>query len=875
VTWINGTTGLSGTVSAGNSLVGGARLESLLISSDIRVTPLSNGNYVVASPRWTNGSAPYAGAATWGNGNTGISGVISAANSLVGSLETDSVGDVTALSNGNYVVSSIYWSNGATAQVGAVTWGNGTTGVKGAVSASNSLIGPTAHDNIGLTVAALNNGNYVVGSANWQNASGTTVGAATWANGQSGLKGIVSPANSLVGSSPYDGVGTHIVALVNGNYVVVSPTWSNGEHMSAGAVTFGNGTKPIAGTVSASNSLVGTTNGDIVGEEGVVALTNGNYVVASAEWHNGDVYRAGAVTWGNGATGIAGNVSASNSLVGAMPGASVGYGGVTALSNGNYVTVSPNWYATANGGTGAATWGNGSSGTVGVVSASNSLVGSANDDSVGSGGVVALSNGDYVVVSPRWEGQSGAAGAVTWANGSTVTAGAVSAANSMTSPFWYIDKVTALTRGNYIVEAPSDPGAMAIGNGSSTSIGFMNPNNSLVADNDVGFQDIGSGGVQTFADGNFAIFTPNCTGGTVAYAGCVTLANDEAPLTGNIHDSNSVFGATSIAGTQLVYGYDLSHHQLVVGRPADNIVSLLKAPSLSGSAVNMNQHGITGSWFNPATGGQGLEIEVFPDFPAAGQGILSAGWFTFDVTAAGGKRWYVLQGTATSDGTPAQLAIATSYGGNFDALPAVPGSVVGSATLRFDDCSSGALTYNFTDGSGRSGTIPLIRLIANVSCLPGGDNGNLAQDYLLSGNWFESATGGQGLIFDVNPIQNFLFAAWYTFATNGQQVGGPPSQRWYTLQTGDWVAGTTALDGIGIYTANGGEFDRPTPVTAERVGTANIAFSDCNTLSLAYTFTSGDNQGRSGTMHLTRVGPTPADCADQNYSPGSIAIPGN
>jgi len=194
-------------------------------------------------------------------------------------------------------------------------------------------------------------------------------------------------------------------------------------------------------------------------------------------------------------------------------------------------------------------------------------------------------------------------------------------------------------------------------------------------------------------------------------------------------------------------------------------------------------------------------------------------------------------------------------------------TVVGSATLRFDDCFKATLTYEFTDGSGRSGTIPLIRLTSNVSCLPGGDNLNIAGPYLLSGNWYRPNTSGQGLIVDVNPGQHFLFATWYTFSANGQQTGGAASQRWYTLQSGDWIEGTTSLDGVGIYTANGGEFDRPTPTTTERVGTASVQFTTCKTLLITYQFSSGDNEGKSGTLSLSRVGPTPAGCEDQNYFP--------
>jgi hypothetical protein len=69
--------GVTGTISAANSLVG--------TSPDSQVTPLSNSNYVVSS----------ANAATWGNSGTGISGTISAANSLLG---TGSNFQVTPLS---------------------------------------------------------------------------------------------------------------------------------------------------------------------------------------------------------------------------------------------------------------------------------------------------------------------------------------------------------------------------------------------------------------------------------------------------------------------------------------------------------------------------------------------------------------------------------------------------------------------------------------------------------------------------------------------------------------------------------------------------------------------------------------------------------
>src|SRR5262249_44781091 len=192
-------------------------------------------------------------------------------------------------------------------------------------------------------------------------------GAATWGSGTAGVSGVVSADNSLIGSSVNDSVGyVGIRDLTNGNYVVMIPSWNAGRGAAAG----GSGTAGVSGAVSAATSLVGSSAGDRVG--GVTALTNGNYVVLSPSW-NGN---RGAATWGNGTTGVSGTVSESNSLVGSSAGDQVGaYPGVNALSDGNYVVSSPNW----NGNRGAATWGSGTSGQTldgaGVVTPQNSLVG--------------------------------------------------------------------------------------------------------------------------------------------------------------------------------------------------------------------------------------------------------------------------------------------------------------------------------------------------------------------------------------------------------------------------------------------------------------------------------------------------------------------
>jgi filamentous hemagglutinin family protein len=71
-------------------------------------------------------------------------------STLFGTTANDQVGNdfITLLSNGNYVVRSLGWDNGAFADAGAATWGNGLTGVVGAVSAANSLVGTRANDSL-------------------------------------------------------------------------------------------------------------------------------------------------------------------------------------------------------------------------------------------------------------------------------------------------------------------------------------------------------------------------------------------------------------------------------------------------------------------------------------------------------------------------------------------------------------------------------------------------------------------------------------------------------------------------------------------------------------------------------------------------------
>lgn len=341
------------------------------------------------------------------------------------------------------------------------------------------------------------------------------------------------------------------------------------------------------------------------------------------------------------------------------------------------------------------------------------------------------------------------------------------------------------------------------------------------------------------------------TVGSSGVSGCTvalpSLCNNTTPGPGGL--------SGGIAGYLVGNGYDLA-----TGLGSIDAANLVAHWSSSGApSVNLDQVGLSGSWYNPATSGQGVVMQVAPDFYGAGRGLLFGGWFTFDVSAAGGPRWYSMQGEVDASSASATMPIYRSEGGNFAAPPNVGVASVGQATFSFSDCTHGTLAYVFSDGSGRSGSIPLTRLGANVACVPGG----VAQpppSYLLSGAWYNPATSGQGFLIDVNPIQQSLFVAWYTYAINGAQIGGAASQRWYSLQA-DFIPGISSLDDIAIYATSGGAFNSSAAVTTAQVGTASLDFSSCSAATLTYAFTAGANSGQHGTIPLVRTTPAAAGCS--------------
>jgi hypothetical protein len=298
-----------------------------------------------------------------------------------------------------------------------------------------------------------------------------------------------------------------------------------------------------------------------------------------------------------------------------------------------------------------------------------------------------------------------------------------------------------------------------------------------------------------------------------------------------------------------------------------NMENPVSAGQAATTTPDINQHGLSGSWYEYATSGQGFEIEIFPDLPAPGSGFVFVSWFTFAASAAGGadhQRWYTLSGSLSAGTSSAQLAIAQNTGGNFDALPVTHSVQVGTATLSFSSCTQGTLDYAFTDGSGRHGSIPITRITQNVTCVMQGAPATNA-DFALSGNWYAQEHSGQGFTVEINPLEKFAFVAWYTYAPDGA-THGESGQRWYTLQSA-YTPGTRTMPLV-IGETTGGVFDTPTAPSqnTKAVGTATLVFQSCSAATLAYAFTDGSSAGKSGNIALTRVVAVPPGCASSESS---------
>lgn len=129
--------------------------------------------------------------------------------------------------------------------------------------------------------------------------------------------------------------------------------------------------------------------------------------------------------------------------------------------------------------------------------------------------------------------------------------------------------------------------------------------------------------------------------------------------------------------------------------------------------------GLSGTWFDPDTAGQGFLMDLFP----AGEALqIFVAWFTYaqsepdpgEVSTFGTiqHRWFTASGEV--DGNLAELTITANRGGVFNDARETSSGPVGTMAIEFRDCTSASLSFAF-DG-GPSDTIDIVRLTPDVFC---------------------------------------------------------------------------------------------------------------------------------------------------------------
>jgi hypothetical protein len=132
----------------------------------------------------------------------------------------------------------------------------------------------------------------------------------------------------------------------------------------------------------------------------------------------------------------------------------------------------------------------------------------------------------------------------------------------------------------------------------------------------------------------------------------------------------------------------------------------------------------------------------------------------------------------------------------------------------------------------------LVFIVSNASA----EEPPMLVNYGVNGGWFEPATSGQGLVFELTPSSNQLAAYWFTYPVEGG------TREWY-LAVGD-ISGDSAE--FTVYQTSNGVFDQASMVETNAVGSAQVNFSSCTQASWDYQI---DTLGINGEIPLQRIAP--------------------
>lgn len=244
----------AGPVDAGNSLVGATGNDFMGAS----IEALANGHYVVQTRAW-DGLPAHRGAVTWGHGAKGAVGAISPARSIV-ARATGSFApflSAVALSDGNYVIGAPGWSEEGLGPVGAVFWIDGSGPGVGLLDdfRGRATVGASVNAQTGMGVYALRNGGHLVWSAQMSTPVGVRA-ALTQIPPRPQAPTVATAARSLYGAPGLGGGPANaptVVARDDGSWIAAHPFFTT---VNTGAMSFGWADGSTVGEIRRANSVI-------------------------------------------------------------------------------------------------------------------------------------------------------------------------------------------------------------------------------------------------------------------------------------------------------------------------------------------------------------------------------------------------------------------------------------------------------------------------------------------------------------------------------------------------------------------------------------------------------------------------------------------
>jgi len=334
---------------------------------------------------------------------------------------------------------------------------------------------------------------------------------------------------SFFGNAEFSFENSFVMSLPNSNFVIVSPDAREKGVIASGAVRLIDGQTGI----QIGDVLVGDLVNDRLGSGGVTVLTKNNFVIASPSSSVNGLEDNGSVMLIDGATGM----QIGSTIAGDNFSDNLGNGGVVALTNGNFVVVSYSDFVAGITNAGSIKLFDGNTG----VQIGNTIAGDNDDDRLGEPiffqaklvlSVKDLGNGNFVIASPN-DTVAGInkAGSVMLVDGNTgLQIGSVFSGDDEEDQLGVLG-ATVLVNGNFVVASFQDDHNGIVDAGTVRLIdGITGTLIAGVISGGTGGDMLGSHLPLSLANGNFAVASPLYDDGANVNAGSVMLISGTTGL---------------------------------------------------------------------------------------------------------------------------------------------------------------------------------------------------------------------------------------------------------------------------------------------------------------------------------------------------------